>query len=160
MNKKDNQNKIKTLNDKIGELTAGWQRTQADFLNYKKQASDERASLISSANASLIYEILPILDNFKLAADHMPENLAENNWAQGIKQVERQLESILQNEGLTRIKTVGEQFDPVLHEAIEHIESGKPEDEIVEEILPGYILNSEVLRPAKVKVAKKASQQK
>ena len=151
--KKDNSAKIKELEAKIAELTAGWQRTQADFLNYKKQASDERTNLISSANTDLIYEILPVLDNFKLAADHMPAELTENNWAEGIKQVERQLESILQNEGLEHIKTVGEQFDPNLHEAIEHIQSDKPENEIVSEILPGYIFNHKVLRPAKVKVS-------
>jgi len=151
--KKDNSTKFKELEAKIAELTAGWQRTQADFLNYKKQASDEKASLISSANADLIYEILPVLDNFKLAADHMPAELANNNWAQGIKQVEKQLESILQNEGLERIKTIGEQFDPNLHEAIEHMTSDKPENEIISEILPGYILNDKVLRPAKVKVS-------
>lgn len=151
--KKENSKKLKEFEAKIAELTAGWQRTQADFLNYKKQASDERANLISSANADLIYEILPVLDNFKLAADHMPAELADNNWAQGIKQVERQLESILQNEGLERIKSVGEQFDPNLHEAIEHIENNKPENEIVGEILPGYIYNGKVLRPAKVKVS-------
>ncbi len=152
--KKDNSAKFKELEAKIAELTAGWQRTQADFLNYKKQASDERSNLVSSANSDLIYQILPVLDNFKLAADHMPKELNDNNWAQGIKQVERQLESILQNEGLEQIKTVGEQFDPNLHEAIEHIESDKPENEITSEILPGYILNSQVLRPAKVKVSK------
>lgn len=116
--KKNDTAKFKELEAKIAELTAGWQRTQADFLNYKKQINEERASLVSSANSGLIYQILPVLDNFKLAADHMPKELEDNNWAQGIKQVERQLESILQNEGLERIKTVGEQFDPNLHEAI------------------------------------------
>jgi len=152
--KKDNTAKLKELEAKIAELTSGWQRTQADFVNYKKQSSEERNSLISSANSDLIYNILPVLDNFKLAADHMPAELAENNWAQGIKQVERQLESILLNEGLKRIESVGLQFDPNLHEAIEHIESDKSENEILEEVLPGYILNEKVLRPATVKVSK------
>lgn len=152
--KKNDSAKFKELEAKIAELTAGWQRTQADFLNYKKQASDERVNLMSSANADLVYDILPVLDNFKLAADHMPKDLADNNWAQGIKQVERQLESILLNEGLERIKTIGEQFDPNLHEAIEHIESDKPEDEIAEEISPGYAYNGKTLRPARVRVSK------
>lgn len=155
--KKNNSAKFNELEAKIAELTAGWQRTQADFLNYKKQASDERVNLVSSANSDLIYQILPVLDNFKLAADHMPAELTEDTWAQGIKQVERQLESILQNEGLERIETIGKQFDPNLHEAIEHIESDKPEDEVISEVLPGYIYNSHVLRPAKVKVSKPKS---
>ena len=151
---KKDQAKFKELEAKIAELTAGWQRTQADFMNFKKQVADDRANSIKTANSDLIYQILPVLDNFKLAADHMPKELEENNWASGIKQVERQLESILQNEGLERIKTVDEQFDPNLHEALEHIESDKLENEIVEEVLPGYILNGEVIRPAKVKVSK------
>ena len=154
MDKKYNKKETEELKNKVQELTQGWQRTQADFLNYKKQAAEDRNTLVNSANADLIYQILPVLDNFKLAADHMPKELEENNWAQGIKQVERQLESILQNEGLERIKTLGEQFDPNLHEAIEHIESDKPANEIVIEILPGYIFNDKVLRPAKVKVSK------
>ena len=152
--KKENVKKIKELETKITELTAGWQRTQADFVNFKKQVSDDRVNLVKSSNTDLIYQLLPVLDNFKLAADHLPKDLENNNWAQGIKQVEKQLESILQSEGLERIKSIGVQFDPTLHEAIEHITSDKPENEIIEEILPGYALSGKVIRPAKVKVSK------
>lgn len=142
---------------KIGELTAGWQRTQADFVNYKKQAADDKVKYCRSANANLVYDLLPVLDNFQLAAKHVPESLKDDNWAQGIKQIEKQFEDILSLEGLERIETVGTKFDPNFHEAIEHIKSDKPEDEIVEEILSGYKFDSEVIRPARVKVAKGVS---
>jgi len=142
------------LEQKIAELTAGWQRTQADLSNYRRQVEDDRKRLIRSASSDLVMEILPVLDNFQLAAKHVPADLENNNWAQGIKQIEKQLENILANEGLEKIETVGTQFDPQFHEALEHIESDRPENEIVEEINSGYTFNGEVLRPAKVKVSK------
>ena len=148
------QEKISELEEKVAELTAGWQRTQADFINYKKQVADDRASLIKSANTDLIEELLPVLDNFALAAKHLPENLANDNWARGIQQVEKQFESILADNDLKKIDSLGLQFDPELHEAIEEVESDKESGTIVEEIIAGYRYNDAVLRPAKVKVAK------
>lgn len=145
--------KIKELEEKIAELTAGWQRSQADFENYKKRTAQEKIDFSNNSNANLIYDILPVLDNFQLAAKHVPENLKDNNWALGIKQIEKQLEDVLGSEGLEKIETIGAKFDPNFHEAMEHVKSDKPEDEIVEEILAGYKFNGSTLRPAKVKVA-------
>ncbi|MDD3086465.1 MAG: nucleotide exchange factor GrpE [Patescibacteria group bacterium] len=153
MKKIDNK-KIKELESKIAELTSGWQRTQADFLNYKKQAADERLKLISSAGADIVEQLLPILDHFQLAAKHLPKELETDNWAQGIKQIEKQFENILFENGLARIDSVGQEFNPQIHEAVEEIESDKPAGTVVEEILSGYRYAGEVLRPAKVKVAK------
>lgn len=146
--------KIVELEQKVGELTAGWQRTQADFVNYKNQANEERVKLFKTANSDLIYELLPVLDNFQLAAKHTPKNLENDNWAQGIKQIEKQFEDILLSVGLERIPSVGQKFDPNFHEAVDHIESDKPEDEVVEEALSGYKFDNLVLRPAKVKVSR------
>lgn len=152
IDKKPKQN-LAELESRIAELTAGWQRTQADFVNYKKQASDEKVRLIKTANENLIAELLPILDNFQLAAKHVPAELENNNWAQGIKQIEKQLENVLSSEGLEKIESMGKEFDPLYHEAIEEVESKEPKGTIVEEILAGYIFNGDVLRPAKVKVS-------
>lgn len=158
--KKENLNKIKKLEQEILELTAGWQRTQADFINYKKQVTEDRAQLIKLANSDLIYDLLPVLDNFKLAANHAPADLENNDWGRGIKQIERQLEIILENEGLKKISTLGEHFNPEIHEAVEEVESDKPEGSIITEVLPGYKFSGQVLRPAKVKVAKRSNQPK
>ena len=149
--KEDN---LKVLEQKIDELTSGWQRTQADFINYKKQVNDERVKLYQTANANLIYELLPILDNFSLAAKHTPEELQKNAWTQGIKQIEKQLENTLFNMGLEKIEAEDQIFNPSLHEAIDEVESDKPEGIIVEEVTAGYKLNNEVLRPSRVKVSK------
>lgn len=150
---KDKSNKNTELEQKIGELTAGWQRTQADFLNFRRQVEEDRKKLVESANNDLMLDILPVLDNFQLAAKHIPAELAENNWAVGVKQIEKQLEDILASEGLQKIETVGTEFDPHFHEAIEHVASDKPENIIIEEIMGGYTLGNQILRPAKVKVS-------
>ena len=153
MKKVDNK-KNKELEEKIAELTAGWQRTQADFVNFKKQSADERLKLIAGAGADIVDQLLPVLDHFQLAAKHLPKELENDNWAQGIKQIEKQFENILFENGLERIESIGQEFDPELHEAIEEAESDKPSGTIVEEILSGYKYAGQVLRPAKVKVAK------
>jgi molecular chaperone GrpE len=144
---------ISEIEQKIADLTIALQRNQADFQNYRRQSEMDKQRLIKLANEDLMMEILPVLDNFQLAAKHVPAELEANNWTIGIKQIEKQLENILENEGLHRIETIGTQFDPKSHEAIEHIESDKPENEIVEEILSGYAFGDEVIRPAKVKVS-------
>jgi molecular chaperone GrpE len=145
---------VNELNQKILELTNGWQRTQADFVNYKKQVAEEKSRLIKTANIELISELLPVLDNFRLASQHLPEKLANDNWAQGVQQIEKQFENILLESGLKRIEALGSQFNPEYHEAIEEVESSKPSGEILEEIASGYIFDNLVLRPSKVKVAK------
>jgi molecular chaperone GrpE len=153
MKKEKTNPKLRELEDKITELTVGWQRSQADFENYKKRTAQEKIDLCNNSNANLIYNILPVLDNFQLAAKHVPENLKDDNWAMGIKQIEKQLEDVLVSEGLEKIETIGTKFDPNFHEAMEHVASDKPEDEIVEEVLSGYKFNDTILRAAKVKVS-------
>ncbi len=152
--KKDQNKKIKELEAKISELTAGWQRTQADFLNFKKQTADEHLRLIKFAATDMVDQLLPVLDHFQLAAKHLPKKLENDNWAQGIKQIEKQFENILYENGLERIESVGLEFNSEYHEAIEGIQSDKKSGIIIEEILSGYKFAGAVLRPAKVKVAK------
>lgn len=141
------------LENKVGELTLGWQRCLADFQNFKKKTEEDRQNLVKNANFDLIFELLPVLDNFQLAAKHIPKEIENNNWVLGVKQIEKQFESILSNLGLVKIQTLGQQFDPNIHEAIEMIKSDKQKGEIVEEILSGYQYKASILRPAKVKVA-------
>lgn len=147
-------NERKELETKISELTAGWQRTQADFLNFKGHTASERLKLIAGARADIVDQLLPVLDHFQLAAKHLPKDLENNNWAQGIKQIEKQFENILFENGLERIESVGKEFNPELHEAVEEIQSEKESGTVVDEILSGYKFAGTVLRPAKVKVAK------
>lgn len=147
------QGEIKKLEQDIDNLKNGWQRTQADFSNFKKQVERDRACLIQTAKAGLVGSILPVFDNFELAAKHVPEDLKNNNWAIGITLIEKQLFDVLSAEGLEKIASLGQHFDPELHETVDKIASSKQEGEIVEEIASGYKFNGVVLRPAKVKIS-------
>lgn len=154
MQEKKKDTKEKALEAKISELENGWKRTQADFLNFKRKAEEDRIALMKGASANIISDLLPVLDNFSLAAKHIPENLKDDNWVSGIRVIEKQFESILNENGLEKIGSLGKSFDHNIHEALESVESDQPEGTIVEEMLPGYLLNGELLRPAKVKVSK------
>lgn len=144
----------KKENPNVKELENLCMRVQADFENYKKRSQKEKEDFSKYANADLILQILPIIDNFQLATKHLPAEIEENNWVKGVLQIEKQLEQVLVAEGVTAIEAIGNQFDPYLHEAIEEVPSERPEGEIIEEVTRGYRLNDKIIRHAKVKVAK------
>lgn len=141
---------------KAEENLAGWKRALADFVNYKKIQEEEKKSFLEFANADLIFEILPVLDNFNAAWKVLPKDLEKNPWVAGIGHVRGQLENILKNRGVEEVGKIGEEFNPQFHEAVEKIEDKKAEKKekaTIKEILQkGYKLNGQVLRPAKVKV--------
>ena len=155
------------------EYLAGWQRERADFLNYKKEEMERIGELMKYANVELILKILPILDNFAIAEKNLKENVADNEYVKGLLQIKGQLLDFLKCQGVEEIKSVGEKFDPNLHEAVENEPSdlsteaqrAKAEasanegefsepDIIIEELQRGYKINGELLRPAKVKIIK------
>ena len=95
-------------------------------------------------------ELLPVIDNFRRASQHAPEELRGNDWTKGIVAIEGQFEGVLKNLGLETIPTVGETFNPHLHHAIEEVPGEK--NTVMEELQRGYALGGKVLRPAHVKV--------
>ena len=135
---------------KTEEYLSSWQRAQADFINYKRRTEQERADFNRFAGAHLILSLLPVLDDLERALNSMPPKLAKNNWLEGIKLIERKLRGILETEGLSPIKAIGESFDPYLHEAIRQ-EKGE-EGIIIEEVQKGYEFRNRVIRPSKVVV--------
>ena len=140
--------------EKIQELEDLLKRVQADFLNYKKRADEGRINLIKSASRDTILKILPVLDNLERALKHLPKEMNDNEWISGLNHIKNQFENILKEEGLDIIETKGKEFDHHLHEAISFV-SGKGNDgEIAEEYERGYMLNGQVIRPAKVVVSK------
>lgn len=139
---------------KIAQLEAQTKRIAADFDNYRKHAEAEKREMYKLAQASTLLELTPVLDNFRRATDHLPSELEGNNWVTGVLYVEKQLEQIFEQLGVTKIKTVGELFNPQLHEAVETEHSDTiPADHITQEIESGYMLGNKVLKPAKVKVS-------
>jgi molecular chaperone GrpE len=101
---------------KAEEYLARWQRAAADMANMRRRHDQERQEYVKQANASLIVELLPVLDSFDLALEHMPDEVRSLSWSTGIVQVERQLRSALERVGLTSIEASGKQFDPNDHE--------------------------------------------
>ena len=137
------------------EYLAGWQRARADLLNYKKDEIERIDELIKYADVGIILKILPILDNFEIVEKNLPENLKNDKNIKGILQIKTQLQDFFKNQGLEEIKTVGERFDPNLHEIVEEVEKKDCQPgTVIEEIQKGYKINGRLLRPAKVKVAK------
>jgi len=137
------------------EYLAGWQRARAELLNYKKEEMERIGEIIKYADLGLILKILPILDNFEIAEKKLPENLKTDENVKGILQIKNQILDFLKNQGVEEIKSVGEKFDPNLHEVVEEVEAKDKEPGIViEEIQKGYKINGRLLRPAKVKVIK------
>lgn len=140
---------------KAAEYLAGWKRAQADLENYRKRSDEEKQSFMKFAHSDVLLQILPVLDNFKRAAEHVPDETNLRNWVTGIKAIEKQFEQIMNNNGVTQIPvTIGAPFDPTMHEALMSEESEQEPDTITGEIEPGYMLHGRVLRAAKVKVAK------
>jgi molecular chaperone GrpE len=142
---------------KAEEYLVGWQRCQADFVNFKNRSEEERKAFIQFANTDLIMTILPVLDNFKRAAQHAPsvEDASVKNWTEGIKAIEKQFEAILAEIGVAQISAnPGDAFDPNIHDAMVSETSDLPEGTIISEIEPGYLLNNKVLRASKVSVSK------
>lgn len=154
----DLQKKIKKLKEdlrKCGddkkEYLDGWQRSKADFINYKNDEGKRMEDMARFVTTGLIQDILPVLDSFDLALGHnLPPELER-----GVLLIKSQFEDILKRRGLEPIKVdAGDKFDPEKHESIGEMESELPEGSVVEVVQKGYILRGRVLRPARVRIAK------
>ena len=135
--------------EKAEDYLACWQRTQADFVNYKRRAEQEREEFHKFANSSLILCLLPVLADLKRAIDCFPEKRA-SSWVEGIRCIERKFRTTLETQGLTPIKALGKPFDPRFHEAIRQ-DKGE-EGIVIEEFQMGYTLHDKLLCPAIVVV--------
>lgn len=155
MSKEKKETKKKDVNQEteVAELKNLLQRLQADFENYRKRTQKEKEEFGRYLNEDLILQILPVLDNFKLAVKHLPKELEQNEWVHGIWHIEKQLEQVLCDQGVSAIGNLGETFDPNLHEAVKEISSKHPEGQIIEVTQTGYRIADRVIRPAKVVVS-------
>ncbi len=144
------------LQQKIDELTDALQRERADAQNIRRRHDAQYASLQSSVKANVVRELLPAIDNLERALKHTPQELEGNDYVKGVQGVVKQFEKTLSDIGVTRIKTVGEVFDPKLHEAVSMEDEGGEVEVICEELQPGYVLSNEVVRHAMVKVKTEA----
>ena len=140
------------LTRQVEELTQALQRERADAVNLRRRHNEEITRLRSSVKTSVIGELLPVIDNFERALKHVPKELEGNDYVKGVQGVVKQFEKTLADMGVERIKTVGQPFDPHIHEAVS-ADEGDGEQEIVsEELQAGYRIGDDVIRHAMVKV--------
>ena len=136
------------------EYLAGWKRALADLDNYKKQVEKEKETIISFLRINSVSNLLPMVANFEKAIGAIPAEQKDSEWTKGIVAIKAQLDELLKKEGLEKMATVGQKFDPTLHEAILEEESEKEEGTILEELEPGYKIDERVVKYPRVKVAK------
>jgi molecular chaperone GrpE len=143
---------INQLKEQLRQEHEMYLRALADFENYRKRVENERASAAQRGKREIIVSLLDLVDSFELAlrhADDAPAGLSE-----GLKAIYRRLQNLLERQGVTPIQSLGQKFDPRLHEAIDSVRSDKYEPgTVVEEIQKGYRWGDELIRPARVRVA-------
>jgi molecular chaperone GrpE len=147
--------------DKAEEYLQDLKRLQADFENYKKRQNEAEKSLKGYLIQGLILDIIPVLDNFQAATNHVPGAEKSSPWVVGIQYIEKQLETVLVEHGVTLIEpSIGETFDPSKHEAIEKeteesepLKDGDEIKDIISQVRQkGYQLGDKVIRAAKVTI--------
>lgn len=153
---------IAELEQKIGELTEALQRERADATNVRRRAEEDKVKLASFYKAMVVRKLLPALDNLERALKHVPKDIAKHDYVKGVEGVVKQFDKALEDLGVERIKTVGQVFNPELHEAVamedgDSLSSELSSEEVVcEELQTGYKIDNEVIRHAMVKVKKEA----
>ena len=140
---------------KAEEYLAGLQRERAEFSNYRRRTTEEREAMLGLASEDLIRKVLALADDFDLAIDARPADIANEAWVEGVAAIDRKLRVLLESEGVSQIDaSPGTPCDPREHEAIASVPGTAHRDgEIVEEIRRGYRLRDRVVRPALVAVA-------
>jgi molecular chaperone GrpE len=134
------------------EYLNGWQRSKADFMNYKKEEAKHLEDIAKYGTENIIKELLSLLNTFDLALKDMEKNGASDK---GIVLLRSQLEDVLKKRGVEKIElSPGDMFDPATAEAMMEVDAEAPPGSIVEIMEPGYRLHDKVIRAAKVSIAK------
>ncbi|MGE5596041.1 MAG: nucleotide exchange factor GrpE [Hyphomicrobiales bacterium] len=144
-----------SANDELAEALAkadtyykNWQRSAADFINYKRRVEQERGEMSRFASAALVINLLPVYDDLERAVESVDAQLAGLNWVQGVIAIQRKFRSMLESMGVTEVQAAGESFDPAMHEAVAR--QPGPEGKVLHVVQKGYRLGDKVIRPAMV----------
>jgi molecular chaperone GrpE len=153
----------KNLEEELGQEKDRYLRLYAEFDNYKKRVARDREELIKYGNESLLYELLPVIDNLEMAMKHSSNDASSatggGGLAQGVEITLKEFLRVIDKFGLSPIDASGKMFDPSLHHAMTQVErDGIDENMVVEELRKGYMLREKVLRPSLVAVSKKPAE--
>jgi molecular chaperone GrpE len=148
------QRELAELSQKADEYLRLAQRSQADFINYRRRVDEERTQQAQNAHISFILRLLPILDDFERALANAAPGDLESNWGKGVLLVERNLRALLASDDVQRLAAEGAEFDPREHEALgRQPSSDVAEGHVLHVVRPGYRKGDRVIRPAQVIVA-------
>ena len=143
------------LTAELQEMNNKYLRLYAEFENYKKRVNKDKEELVKYGNESLLYELLPVIDNLEMALMHTSNNVS-SGLVQGVEITLKELQKILEKFGLIAIEANNKPFDPLVHHAMTQNERDDIDEKIVvEEFRKGYMLRDKVLRPSLVAVSKK-----
>ena len=160
---------LSEANDEIARQADAVQRGQADLANMRRRHDEERISIRQQANSGLLVRLLPIVDELDLAVSHLDKSglnqsgpdksgdaatdAAPDSWSEGVRLIQRKLAAFLESEGVTRIASLGQPFNPELHEAVGMAQVADAEPgSIVEVLRQGYLLHNRVVQAAQVVV--------
>jgi len=147
---------------KAEEYKKDWQRALADYKNLQKETTERRSEWAQMSKSMILEDFIPVYDNFKTAFFHHPILQSDNedhkqikSWIDGIGYIMKQFGDVMKSHGIEEIKTIGEKFDPALHESVgeEEVE-GTDSGVILKEASGGYKMGGKVVKVAKVIIAK------
>ena len=147
----EQQKQLEELQGQVDQMKDLAQRTQAEFMNYKKRVAKEMQDISTFANENIITQLLLVLDNFDRAIESEKDN--DTPFLQGVIMIKKQLEDTLFKNGLEEIDALGQEFDPNLHHAVMQEEADE-KNKVLEVFQKGYKLKEKVIRPSMVKVSK------
>lgn len=147
---------LERLRQEAAQVKDQYLRTLAEVENTKKRLLREKEEFARYAAETLIRALLPVIDSLDQALVTVDTQADPQAVIKGVHLIHRQLHGVLEKEGVKRIPTVGQPFDPHQHEAVAQVDAadGTPDNQIIEEVQVGYTLHGKVIRPAMVKVAK------
>ncbi len=148
------EEKLAASEAQAAEYLDGWKRAMAETDNIRKRFSKLETDMYTNARVNIATELLPLLDDFALAMDSVPDAIAADDWYKGLALLPRKLGTIIEKIGLEQVAAVGEEFDPSFHQAIMSEESDEHESGIViKQFQAGYKIGERIIRPAVVVVA-------
>jgi molecular chaperone GrpE len=157
ISEEEKEDPLQKLEKEHDELLDKYLRALANYENLRKRTQQEKENIYNFGIARVFREVLPVVDDFKRAFNSLENNKNENKhdgFIKGVSVIYSKLLNILKNHQIEPFDSTGEKFDPSKHEAVHVVESDKDEGTILEEVEKGYLINNEILRPAKVIVAK------
>ena len=145
----------KEENAELVQLKDKYLRTLAEYENFRKRSEKEKAQMFELGAKSIIEQLLPVVDNFERALEHISEEEKENSFVKGVEGIYKQIQKMFSDCDIQAIEAVGQKFDPALHNAVMTEEEGDAEeDTVTADLQKGYTYRGNVVRHSMVKVKK------